>query len=229
MAYRQNNSQGRNDRVRFDLMERIGVLSRKDSGWTREVNIVAWNDGPGKVDIREWDPEHKRMTKGITLFEDEAERLVKVLARRYGLSFAGGGQNRGRSFGEMTAAPAGRRYSVNEEDAWGGERSAAGASAAPAGASADWSLNETGGSEAADRSFFGSDESAASSSLYGADVSAAAGSSLHGSEEAAAADSSLYGSEENVAEDSSLYETESSEEAACVAEGSGYMDESAPA
>ena len=149
MAYRQNNSQGRNDRVRFDLMERIGVLSRKDSGWTREVNIVAWNDGPGKVDIREWDPEHKRMTKGITLFEEEAERLVKVLARRYGLSFAGGGQNRGRSFGEMTAAPAGRRYSVNEE--------------------------------------------------------------------------------ENVAEDSSLYETESSEEAACVAEGSGYMDESAPA
>ena len=55
MAYRQNNSQGQNDRVRFDLMERIGVLSRKDNGWTREVNIVAWNDGPGKVDIREWD------------------------------------------------------------------------------------------------------------------------------------------------------------------------------
>ena len=44
MAYRQNNSQGQNDRVRFDLMERIGVLSRKDNGWTREVNIVAWND-----------------------------------------------------------------------------------------------------------------------------------------------------------------------------------------
>jgi len=216
MAYRQNNSQGRNDRVRFDLMERIGVLSRKDSGWTREVNIVAWNDGPGKVDIREWDPEHKRMTKGITLYEEEAERLVKVLAGRYGLSFAGGGQNRGRSFGEMTAAPAGRRYSVNEEDAWGSERRAASASAAPAGASADWSLNETGGSEAADRSFFGADETAAGSSLYE-------------SEETDAADSSLYESEENAAEDSSLYETESGEEAACVAEGSGHMDATAPA
>ncbi len=85
MAYRQNNSQGRNDQVRFDLMERIGVLSRKENGWTREVNIVSWNDGPGKVDIREWDPDHKRMTRGVTLFEDEAEKLTKVLARRYGL------------------------------------------------------------------------------------------------------------------------------------------------
>ena len=94
MAYRQNDSQGRNDRVRFDLMEHIGVLSRKDNGWTREVNIVAWNDGPGKVDIREWDPDHKRMTRGVTLFEDEAETLTKILARRYNLFRSTGGQNR---------------------------------------------------------------------------------------------------------------------------------------
>ena len=114
MAYRQNNSQGRNDQVRFDLMERIGVLSRKENGWTREVNIVAWNDGPGKVDIREWDPDHKRMTRGVTLFEDEAEKLTKILARRYGLTFPGsrsdGEYTSARSFGELTGAPRGRSY-----------------------------------------------------------------------------------------------------------------------
>ena len=114
MAYRQNNSQGRNDQVRFDLMERIGVLSRKENGWTREVNIVAWNDGPGKVDIREWDPDHKRMTRGVTLFEDEAEKLTKILARRYGLTFPGsrsaGEDTAARSFGELTGAPRGRSY-----------------------------------------------------------------------------------------------------------------------
>ncbi len=204
MAYRQNNSQGRNDRVRFDLMERIGVLSRKDTGWTREVNIVSWNDGPGKVDIREWDPEHKRMTKGITLFEEEAERLVKVLARRYGLSFSGGGQNTGRSFGERTAAPGGRRYIVEkDEDTWGSERSAAaGDLAADAGGPVDWSLNETGGSEDADITFGAADNSAAGSSLYGSD--------------------------DNNSDDSPLYETEHSE-AACVAEGPGQMDAPAPA
>jgi hypothetical protein len=88
MAYRQNNSQGRNDRVRFDLMERIGVLGTKDNGWTKEVNIVAWNGGKAKVDIRDWDPAHQRMTKGITLFEEEAENLVRALAYRYGFRFA---------------------------------------------------------------------------------------------------------------------------------------------
>ena len=107
MAYRQNDSQSRNDRVRYDLMERIGVLSRKDNGWTREVNIVAWNDGPGKVDIREWDPDHKRMTRGVTLFEDEAERLTKVLARRYGFRLT---ERESRSFAE----PVGR---MPEEEA----------------------------------------------------------------------------------------------------------------
>ncbi len=89
MAYRQNNSQRRSDEVRFDLMEHIGVLSRKDNGWTREVNIVSWNSGPAKVDIREWDPDHERMTRGVTLFEDEAEKLAKVLANRYGLVIQG--------------------------------------------------------------------------------------------------------------------------------------------
>ena len=123
MAYRQNNSQGHNDRVRFDLLERIGVLSRKDNGWTREVNIVAWNDGPGKVDIREWDPDHKRMTKGVTLFEDEAEALTKVLARRYGLT------NSGRSFGELTASSDERMYSE------------------PAGGSADEAAEEAAGQD----------------------------------------------------------------------------------
>jgi hypothetical protein len=142
MAYRQNNSQGQNDRVRFDLMERIGVLSRKDNGWTREVNIVAWNDGPGKVDIREWDPDHKRMTKGVTLFEDEAEELTKVLAKRYGLIKSG------RSFGELTSSPKGRMYTE------------------PAGASADEAAEEAAGQD----DFTGAAPAAVAASMPGADA-----------------------------------------------------------
>jgi hypothetical protein len=88
MAYNQNYAQRKNDDVHFDLMEHIGVLGRKDNGWTKEVNIVAWNGGKAKVDIRDWDPAHQRMTKGITLFEEEAENLVRALAYRYGFRFA---------------------------------------------------------------------------------------------------------------------------------------------
>jgi len=89
MAYNQSNSQRNNDEVYFDLMEHIGVLATKDNGWAKEVNIVAWNGGKPKVDIRDWDPSHERMTKGITLFEEEAEKLTKALARRYGLRYTG--------------------------------------------------------------------------------------------------------------------------------------------
>ena len=87
MAYREyRNYDSNRDRrkVKYNLIERIGVLSTKDTGWTREVNIVAWNDGEAKVDIREWSPGRDRMSKGITLPHDDAERLVRLLADRYG-------------------------------------------------------------------------------------------------------------------------------------------------
>lgn len=79
------NQKGNDDKVRFELMEHIGVLAEKNSGWKKEVNIVAWNGGPAKVDVREWDPDHARMSKGITLLEQEAEELAKHLCKRYGI------------------------------------------------------------------------------------------------------------------------------------------------
>lgn len=96
MANTQYNTQKRNnntndDEIRFDLLEHIGVIgTRKDSGWTREANIVAWNGGAAKVDIRDWDPDHERMSRGITLYESEAEDLAKVLCKRYGLEIVSG-------------------------------------------------------------------------------------------------------------------------------------------
>ena len=32
-----------------------------------------------KLDIRDWAPEHEKMGKGITLTEEEAEKLAKYL------------------------------------------------------------------------------------------------------------------------------------------------------
>ena len=84
MTNRQNTRQkNANDEVTFELMEHIGVLEERKDGWTKEVNIVAWNGGQGKIDIRDWDPSHERMTRGITLFEDTAEKLAEALTKRY--------------------------------------------------------------------------------------------------------------------------------------------------
>ena len=76
----------RDDCVRFEIVEHIGVISKNETGWSKEVNIVSWNDGEPKVDIRDWDEDHERMTRGITLYEKDAEKLAKLLSERYGLN-----------------------------------------------------------------------------------------------------------------------------------------------
>ena len=68
-----------NQEVTFNIIEHIGVLEKRKDGWTKEVNIVAWNGGMPKFDIRDWDPSHERMTRGITLVEDVAEKLMFAL------------------------------------------------------------------------------------------------------------------------------------------------------
>lgn len=65
-----------NQEVTFNIIKHIGVLEERKDGWTKEVNIVAWNGGMPKFDIRDWDPSHERMTRGITLMEDVAEKLM---------------------------------------------------------------------------------------------------------------------------------------------------------
>ena len=55
------------------------MLSQNDSGWEKELNIVNWNGQGGKFDIREWNPEHDKMSKGITLSEDELFKLYGLL------------------------------------------------------------------------------------------------------------------------------------------------------
>lgn len=69
--------------VTFEIMEHVGVLESRNDGWTKEVNIVSWNGGPAKIDIRDWDPAHERMSRGITLMEDTAEKLAMALSARY--------------------------------------------------------------------------------------------------------------------------------------------------
>lgn len=60
------------------IVKNLGFLS-ESSGWKKEVNIISWNDKPPKIDIRSWDEEHKRMSKGITLNKEELKKLKTLL------------------------------------------------------------------------------------------------------------------------------------------------------
>ena len=114
MAYNQNNNQDRSDdSVTFDIQEHIGVIRVKDSGWNREVNLVCWNNGIPKIDIREWNPQHTRMSKGITLLEEDARQLAELLCRRYSITppgsqygCAGMSADTGQSFENASVAEA---------------------------------------------------------------------------------------------------------------------------
>ncbi|MBE6026508.1 MAG: hypothetical protein E7229_06320 [Clostridiales bacterium] len=73
-----------NGEVTFEIVERGGALdSKNENGWTTEVNLVAWNGGQPKIDIRSWDENHERMSRGITLTEDQANKLSQILGSRY--------------------------------------------------------------------------------------------------------------------------------------------------
>ncbi|GAA0698450.1 YdbC family protein [Paraclostridium ghonii] len=55
------------------------MISESANGWTKELNLVSWNDRPVKFDIRDWDENHQKMGKGLTLSIDELRELKKVL------------------------------------------------------------------------------------------------------------------------------------------------------
>ena len=63
----------------FEITKNIGVLSTSARGWTKELNLVSWNEREPKYDIREWNPDHSRMGKGLTMTAEEIVALRDLL------------------------------------------------------------------------------------------------------------------------------------------------------
>lgn len=63
----------------FKITKHFGVISTSRSGWTKELNLVSWNSHEPKLDIREWDETHLRMSRGITLTTEEMKVIIKLI------------------------------------------------------------------------------------------------------------------------------------------------------
>ena len=50
---------------KYELLESLGVLSESASGWTKELNIVSYNDQEGKYDLRQWAPDHEKWPREL--------------------------------------------------------------------------------------------------------------------------------------------------------------------
>ncbi len=65
--------------IMFEIREELGVISEGSKGWTKQLNLVSWNEREPKFDIRDWDPEQQKMGKGITLTLEELQSLKVIL------------------------------------------------------------------------------------------------------------------------------------------------------
>lgn len=65
--------------IKYEIVKELGVLSESAKGWTKEINLVSWNNYAPKYDLREWDPEHTKMGKGVTLNVEEIKALRDIL------------------------------------------------------------------------------------------------------------------------------------------------------
>ena len=65
--------------IQYEIVKEIAVLSTSESGYTKEINLIAWNGKEPKYDIRSFSPNREKCGKGITLTADEAAALLKAL------------------------------------------------------------------------------------------------------------------------------------------------------
>ena len=67
--------------IKFEIVKKIGGLFKSEKGWTKELNLVSWNDREPKYDIRAWSPDGEKMSKGITLSKEDLVALKELLGK----------------------------------------------------------------------------------------------------------------------------------------------------
>ena len=65
--------------IKFEIIKKLGALSKSASGWVKELDLISWNDRDAKYDIRDWSPDRAKMGKGVTLSKEELLALKELL------------------------------------------------------------------------------------------------------------------------------------------------------
>ena len=68
-----------NSDIKFEIVEHLGVITNGTKGWSKQLNLVSWNDGVPKYDIRDWNEDYTKMGKGITLSKEEFLALANLI------------------------------------------------------------------------------------------------------------------------------------------------------
>lgn len=65
--------------VSFNIKKHLLTVSENQKGWTKEVNLVSWNDREVVVDIRDWAPDHEKMGKGVTVSKEAFRDILEKI------------------------------------------------------------------------------------------------------------------------------------------------------
>lgn len=63
----------------FKVIRHIGDIAKFRTGWTREINLLSWNDGPERYDIRDWSDNHRMCSRGVSLTAEEMKALIFIM------------------------------------------------------------------------------------------------------------------------------------------------------
>lgn len=64
----------------YEIIEEIGQVGKPtDSGWSTRLNLISWNGGSPKLDIRSWNEDMSRMGKGVSFSNEDAKDLAVLL------------------------------------------------------------------------------------------------------------------------------------------------------
>ena len=62
----------------YKIIRNITTISQRGN-WALELNLVSWDGRPATFDLRKWNEDHTKMSKGISLPRDEVKALGKFL------------------------------------------------------------------------------------------------------------------------------------------------------
>ena len=65
--------------IKFEIKETVGVIAESAKGWKKELNLISWNEREPKYDLRDWNENHDKMGKGVTLTKEELNKLKETL------------------------------------------------------------------------------------------------------------------------------------------------------
>lgn len=70
----------------YEIKETILSLLKKNETdvYHMELNVVSWFGKEPKLDIRGWSDDHEKMTKGISLTEDEFIKIAQAGLEKLG-------------------------------------------------------------------------------------------------------------------------------------------------